>query len=247
MFRFRQFKEAPMSVDPDKRISDPVSGPDAPGSPDATRSAVPRPIARRLKRNWFLIAALGAFLVAGGLAAIAMPIAAGVAVSMIVGAVLLVGGAMQVWDAFTAEGWRARALHAVSGVLYVIGGLLLLTQPLAGVITLSLLIVAILIADGAVRIGIGLTMRPERGWGWLTASGAVSLLLGTALVLFALPAAGLTTLGLVTGVSLILEGAAFIYVGFANRPESDRAATPDATPHARAPEARNPEARAQNG
>lgn len=185
-----------------------------------TDEAMGRGAPRRVKRNWYWIAAMGAVLIIGGALAIAMPVAAGVAATVFIGVALLIGGAMQVWDAVAAEGWRARAWHAVSGAIYVVGGLMLLFQPLLGVVALSLLVVSILIADGAVRVVMGVRMRPERGWGWMTASGALSVLLGLGLVAFALPAVSVTLLGVAVGVSLICEGAAFIYLGVSARPDS---------------------------
>lgn len=181
-----------------------------------------------VRRNWMLLALLGVVLVAGGLFAIAAPVAAGVAAAIALGAVLLVCGALQAISAFRHTGWRGRAWHALGAVVYIVGGVLLLFRPLAGTVALSLLIIAILIADGLARTVMGLRIRPERGWGWLAASGALTTLLGLGIALFALPAASLTLLGALVGVSLVFEGAAFIYVAFAARPTSDRTVTPDA-------------------
>ena len=180
------------------------------------------------RRNWGWVALLGALLIAGGIAAIAMPVAAGVAATLAIGVAILIGGVVQGVHAFRCEGWRARAWNGVSAVVYIVGGLLLLFQPLVGTIALSLLIIAILIVDGIARIMMGVKMRPERGWGWLAASGAISAALGVAIWAFFLPAASLTLLGAFFGASLILEGASFLYLGFAARPNSDRTVSPDA-------------------
>ena len=180
------------------------------------------------RRNWGWIALLGALLIAGGIVAIAMPVAAGVAATLVIGVAILVGGVVQAVHAFRCEGWRGRVWHAVSAIVYVVGGLLLLFQPVVGTIALSLLIVAILIVDGIARIMLGVKMRPERGWGWLAGSGALSAALGVAIWAFFLPAASLTLLGAFFGASLIVEGACFLYLGFAARPTSDRTVSPDA-------------------
>jgi uncharacterized membrane protein HdeD (DUF308 family) len=188
----------------------------------------PTPVAapEALRRNWLGVALLGAFLVAGGVVAIAAPVAAGVAATLVIGTVILIGGAIQAWSAFRCDGWRARSWHAISAAVYVVGGVLLLLDPLAGTIALSLLVVAILIVDGAARVMIGLKMRPERGWGWMTGAGGVSAALGVAFAVFVLPQGGLTLLGVVAGCSLLFEGASFIYLAFAVRPESDRSVMP---------------------
>lgn len=179
-----------------------------------------------VRRHWFWLALLGAVLILGGVLAIVMPVAAGVAATLVIGACLLVGGAIQAVHAFKCVGWRARLWHGLSALIYLVGGLWLLFEPFAGLIALSLLIVAILIVDGLMRVMMGLRMRPERGWGWMAAAGAASAALGVLIVIFALPAASLTLLGAVAGVSLILEGASFVYLAFAARPRSDRDVRP---------------------
>lgn len=181
-----------------------------------------------VRRNWIWLALLGSALIVGGAFAIAAPVAAGLAASIAIGVAFLVCGALQAVGAFRKQGWRGRAWHGVSAAIALIGGALLVFQPLAGTVALSLLIIAMLIADGAARVALGLRVRPERGWGWMTASGALSALIGLGFALFALPAASLTLLGVFVGVSLAVEGAAFIYVAFAARPTEDRTMRPDA-------------------
>jgi uncharacterized membrane protein HdeD (DUF308 family) len=180
-----------------------------------------------VRRNWIWLALLGGALVIGGLFAIAAPIAAGVAASVAIGLVFLVCGALQAVGAVRKAGWRGRLWHGASAAIALVGGALLVFQPVAGTVALSLLIIAVLIADGGARVVLGLQVRPERGWGWLTASGALSAVFGLGLALFALPVASLTLLGVFVGVSFAMEGAAFIYVAFAARPVSDRTVTPD--------------------
>jgi uncharacterized membrane protein HdeD (DUF308 family) len=190
--------------------------------------AVPIAAPESVRRNWGWIALLGALLIAGGVVAIAMPVVAGIAATLVIGVSILIGGIVQGVHAFRVEGWKARAWNAVSAIVYVVGGLLLLFQPIVGTVALSLLIIAILIVDGFARIMMGVRMKPERGWGWLAASGALSAAIGVGIWLFALPAASLTLLGAFFGASLIVEGACFLYLAFAARPASDRTVTPDA-------------------
>jgi uncharacterized membrane protein HdeD (DUF308 family) len=181
-----------------------------------------------VRKHWIWLAILGGALIVGGVFAIGAPVAAGIAATLVIGATLIVCGALQAVGAVRKKGWRGRVWHGAGAAIYLIGGLLLAFQPLAGTVALSLLIVAILIVDGATRVAMGFRIRPERGWGWLAASGAVSAAIGLGLAVFALPVASLTLLGVFVGASLLLEGASFIYVAFAARPVSDRTVTPDA-------------------
>ncbi len=180
-----------------------------------------------VRRNWIWLALLGALLIAGGLFALMAPVAAGIAATLVVGATLLICGVVQAVSAFRKAGWRGRLWQGLSAAIYLVGGVLLLFEPLAGTVALSLLVIAILIVDGGARVMLGLRTRPERGWGWMTASGVLSAVLGLGLALFALPAASLTLLGIVVATSLVFEGAAFVYLAFAARPVSDRTVTPE--------------------
>lgn len=184
---------------------------------------------RRLRENWIWIALLGAALIAGGVVAIALPVMAGIAVTTVVGAAMILGAVLQGVHAFRDVGGRARAFSLLSAAVYLIGGALLLFNPFAGTVALSLLMLAIFIVDGAVRIAMGLRMRPDRGWGWMTGSGLVTAALALVIAIWFLPGASLSLLGVVAGVNLILEGWAFLFVAFAFRPRSDRMVRPDAT------------------
>jgi uncharacterized membrane protein HdeD (DUF308 family) len=181
-----------------------------------------------VKRHWGWIALLGVVLIAGGLFAAGAPVVAGLATTIAVGIAFAICGAVQAAGAFRKRGWRGRLWHALSAAVYLIGGVLLVVQPLAGTVALSLLIIAVMIVQGFARVMLGFRVRPEHGWGWIIASGAVSALAGLVLVFFALPVASLTLLGIFVGISLIIDGATFLYVAFAARPTSDRTVEPDA-------------------
>ncbi|MFY0582135.1 HdeD family acid-resistance protein [Cystobacter fuscus] len=96
-------------------------------------------------------------------------------------------------------------------LLFVLGGLLsflvggfLLTQPGAGLMSLTLLLAAYFFASGFFRI---LTASSDRhpGWGWDFAQGAVSVMLG-ALIFSRMPSASPWVLGVVVGVELLTRG-----------------------------------------
>lgn len=167
-------------------------------------------------RNWGWLIAIGAVLILGGIVAAAMPVAASIAIEIAVGLVMLIGGIMEVVHAFRTEGWRARGWAILSGAVYLIGGGLLLLNPLVGLVALTLLIVAILTVDGAFRVALGVRMRPERGWGWMVAGGVTTLALA-GLIFLLFPGISLTLLGILVAVSLIFEGWSFVFLGVAAR------------------------------
>jgi uncharacterized membrane protein HdeD (DUF308 family) len=169
-----------------------------------------------LRKGSFWLIVLGAVLVLGGTAALFLPVAASVSVVLVIGIALLFGGGVQAVHAVGCKGWRARLFHGASAVIYLVGGVLLLAQPLAGLVAVTLLAIAVFFVDGIARIATGISMRPEPGWGWVLTGGLLSVAL--AVFMFALfPGVSLTLLGVLAGISFLMEGWAFIMVGLAAR------------------------------
>lgn len=160
------------------------------------------------------MAALGGLLVLGGIVAIVLPVGASLSVTSVVGAALLVTGLVKAGHATRCGGWRGRRLSAASAAICTIGGLVLLVAPVA-MVSLTLLMVALVGADGALRTATALRIRPERGWRWLLAGGIVAV--AVALLMLATPSAQVTLLGILAGIALIVEGWAFVAVALAAR------------------------------
>jgi uncharacterized membrane protein HdeD (DUF308 family) len=169
-----------------------------------------------IARNWIWVLVLGVALVGGGVAALAAPFVASIAVGLWIGFALLVAGAAQLLQVFTAKGWKGRAVHGASGAIYVLGGLLLVFEPLAGLVALSSLVVAVLLVSGLLRIYAGIVLRPEAGWGWVLGGGLVAVA-AAGLIYLSFPGATLILLGVLAGAAFITEGWGMILLGLAAR------------------------------
>jgi uncharacterized membrane protein HdeD (DUF308 family) len=145
-----------------------------------------------------------------------LPVTASLAVTIAVGAAMLVGGVFKAAHAFRCGGWRCRGWSIASAALYVIGGLFLLINPLAGMVSLTIVMIMLIGADGVLRMIMALRIRPDRGWGWLMAGGIAGLLLALVMLVM-LPWIGLTALGLLVGIALIFEGWGFVALALAAR------------------------------
>ena len=64
------------------------------------------------------------------------------------------------------------------GALTVVAGALTLKEPVTALATVTLLLAAHFVVAGIVERLAAFSARPERGWGWLLASGILSVLLG---------------------------------------------------------------------
>jgi len=158
--------------------------------------------------GWKGLAALGVVMLIGGILAFLNPFAASLAAEGVAGAVFLIAGAMQLVFAVRdstktrADRWLSGAL----GVALILFAVSLVLNPLAGLVTLTALVALFFTVMGALRVALAWHMRPVRGWGWLMAGGAMSLVLA-ALILLSLPGGALGLLGLFLGIDLTVGGA----------------------------------------
>lgn len=158
----------------------------------------------REHRRAFL--AIGVLSILTGAAAILAPRIAGFAVELFTGVALAVGGAAAFFLAFQARRRRGVAGVVIAGLLSLVTGLLLMAFPIGGIIALTLVLAAYLIAGGVVKAYFAWRARPSPAWGWLMASGVTSALLGV-LVVSGVPGHAAWILGLIVGIDLMFHGA----------------------------------------
>ena len=166
-------------------------------------------------------------IIAGALAII-FPLVGTLTVNAFAALALIVTGGVMAWMAFSHSGW-ALAGYLASGVLSVLGGLILLAFPAVGVFWLTVMLAAVFAAEGAMQIASGLKLRPEGAWGWLVGSGVVSILVA-ALILFLIgsrPASVLVMLGLFLGFNLVTTGIALVMLAAKLAPERLKHMFPD--------------------
>jgi uncharacterized membrane protein HdeD (DUF308 family) len=159
-----------------------------------------------LSKGWRWLLILGIVQLAAGVIAIGLPAAATLAATLVIGWLLLISAIFQLIHAFTVHRWRGFALHLVSALLYGAAGVLLFVKPVQAAAGLTLVLAALLLADGAVRAALAWRVRPRDGWGWVLAGAFASLILG-ALILIDWPATAIWALGVLLGVQLIVSGA----------------------------------------
>jgi len=167
--------------------------------------------------TWFIV--YGVLLVLLGLFAIAVPGAATLAVTLTVGWLLLLGGAFGLIAVFSG-GVHAPGFwwNLLTSIVYILAGLALLTRPIAGVITLTIVLAAYLLAGGIMRIllSFGYRSHVAGAWGWMLLSGIVDIVLA-GIIMTGLPGTAVWVLGLLVGINLLMMGFAITMVALAVR------------------------------
>jgi uncharacterized membrane protein HdeD (DUF308 family) len=166
-----------------------------------------RAIAQALHRHWGLYLVEGILLVILGALAIIIPPLATLAVTILVGWLLQVSGVFGQISAFwmrQAPGFWWSLLSAVLGIL---AGGLLVARPVTGAVSLTLVLIAFFIIEGAASIMFALDHRSDLpgSWAWMLASGIVDLVL-SAMILAGLPSTAAWAIGLLVGINLIFGG-----------------------------------------
>ena len=106
---------------------------------------------------WLL---LGALYIVGGLAAFANPLLAAAVLTLVLAAALIVSGGTRIWLALAMRGVGPWLWVALSGVITLVLGLMILARwPVSSLYVLGLFLGIDLILAGASWIGIGLRLR----------------------------------------------------------------------------------------
>jgi uncharacterized membrane protein HdeD (DUF308 family) len=117
-------------------------------------------------------------------------------------------------------------LSLIVGLLFVLGGAMLMLNPLATSLGLTLGVAALLFASGVVRAVLAVRHWRDYG-GLLLASGLLGIITGIVL-LVGFPWSGLLVPGILLGIDLIIHGTWWLALGiFVRRPRGsqDRVAT----------------------
>jgi uncharacterized membrane protein HdeD (DUF308 family) len=168
----------------------------------------------RPKWGWFV--ALGVLLLILGMLAFSNEMLATFVSVAYVGVLMLLGAVAQIIHAFQVRKWSSFAIWLLSGLLYGAAGILTFVNPVLAAGALTLALAVAMIVAGAMRIGVGVRLRPPPGWGWLVASGVVTLAVGV-IIAFGWPGNSLWLLGIFLAIDLTWQGAMALSFGLALR------------------------------
>ena len=167
--------------------------------------------------SWWGAVLVGAIFIFAGLFVLGDIAVATVISAVLIGVLLIVAGASEVYQAFSAQHWRGFLLRLLVGVLYAACGVMLVTDPARGSVILTLVFALSLIASGLVRI-----FQAILYWQWfgflLLVSGIVGTVAGL-VILSKWPLSGLWVLGFLVGIDLLLHGLWWIALGSRLRKE----------------------------
>jgi len=177
-------------------------------------------ISRSLHEHWRLFLAEGTVLLILGLAAIMVPMAATVAMEIVVGWLILVSGIVGLVTTFYMRQAPGFWWSLFSALIGTAAGIVLLRWPLSGALSLTLILTVFLMFEGIVTIMFALDHRRELSgrWGMMLVSGIVDLMLA-GFIFSGLPGTAAWAIGLLVGINLVFGGSAVIAMALHARAE----------------------------
>jgi uncharacterized membrane protein HdeD (DUF308 family) len=157
------------------------------------------------KRFTGLFIGTSVFMIVMGLLAIALPLAAGIGVSILVSWLIFLTGLAHLVYAFCARGVAGFLWRLILGIVYIVGGLYLALHPPVSLIALTLVLAVILFAEGLMQIFAWFSLRTLPGARWMLFDGFFTFLLGL-MILLSWPSGSAWVIGTLVGINFLFSG-----------------------------------------
>ncbi len=149
-----------------------------------------------------------------GCLAIVMPNATGIALSVVVGWVIILAGFMHFAYAFAAPGAGSFLWRILISLLYIVGGSYLLLNAPFTLGALTMAVAVIFIMEGIFQIIAFFQVRELPGSAGLIFNGIVSMVLG-GLIAYQWPSSSSWAIGTLIGVNLLFNGITALFYSVA--------------------------------
>ena len=159
---------------------------------------------------------LGIVLAVVGIICMFVPFQTGKALSVILGIFLIIGGVIRTMFAFIGLTWGSTFLRFLYGVLMIVVGVWLVSNPDAGVRALTIWLAVYFLVDGIVAVVYSFELRPIGGGGWFLLDGIMAIVLAF-MIWVQWPFSGDSAIGILLGIKLLLDGGSLIGLGIAGR------------------------------
>ncbi len=155
---------------------------------------------------------LGLTTVILGLLAMMAPMISGLAVTVVIAALLLAAGVAMTVYAFSAGTFWQGLFQFLFGGFTALTGVVLFARPLVGLASITMVLVVYFLVDGVTTIVLGFRAKPMKGWGWMIFSGVAAVVLSV-LIWRDWPLSGQWAIGILVGMRLVMSGWVMIVLG----------------------------------
>lgn len=149
--------------------------------------------------------AIGVVLVILGLIAIARPVYATIASTLVFGWLFVFAGIAQIVYAFGSRLSGQLVWKLLLGILYLVAGIIVLSNVFSGAIALTLILGITIFVQSVIQVILAFALRPARNWGWVLFSGILGIILGI-FIWSEWPFNADWLLGIWVGINLLVDG-----------------------------------------
>jgi uncharacterized membrane protein HdeD (DUF308 family) len=154
----------------------------------------------------------GVITIVLGFLCMVAPLIPGMAIAFLIGVLVLIAGILRIYWAFKAGSLGTGLLKFVLGVLTLVCGIALVSDPIIASGFLTILLAGYLFFDGIFEIAAGTRLKPQSGWGWMIFGGIISILLGV-MIWRQYPLSGPFAIGILLGIKLLFIGMIMVTSG----------------------------------
>lgn len=166
-------------------------------------------ILAHLQKHWRLFLAEGFFFIVLGIGAMLIPQFFTEAIAIFLGWILLFGGLIHLIRAVIFSAMPGFWLWFLMGGLQMLVGYLFVSDPLAGVLTITMMMTVFFAIEGVAKVSLALMIRPLAHWGMMLFSGVTALVLALVIVI-SWPETAHWLLGVFVGINMIFLGLALV-------------------------------------
>ena len=159
---------------------------------------------------------LSVLMIVAGILAIASPLAAGIAVNVLVAWLLVFSGCVHLVFAWYTRSAGGFLWELLLGILYICIGVYLLMHPLAGLMSLTIALAIYLFLEAVLEFVLGFKLRPLPGSGWLLFDGIITLILAV-MIWRTWPSSTAWVIGTLVGISMLFSGTSRLMLSLAAR------------------------------
>lgn len=164
--------------------------------------------------GWSIV--LSGLMILAGVLAIIVPPASGIAVTILVGWLMVLSGVAHMVYAWHARRGGGLFWETVLGIVYIAAGGCVLLHPVAGLASLTIVLAVCLLVESILEFILSFQLRPLSGSGWLLVDGIITLLLAL-MIWRTWPASAKWVIGTLVGISMLISGVARLVISLAAR------------------------------
>jgi uncharacterized membrane protein HdeD (DUF308 family) len=153
--------------------------------------------------TWSIVVSV--LIMIAGFLAIALPLIAGIAITLIVGSMLIFTGVLHIVFAFRAGQARMTVWQVLLGLVYGFIGVYILMNPAAGLAGLTFAIAVYLFVEAVLELALGIQLRPAPGTGWLIFDSIITFILAV-MIWSTWPSSAAWVVGVLVGISMLFSG-----------------------------------------